>query len=418
MARINYAIRAGSFAYCFLVLAIHGAERGVGAIFWTALALQFLVYPHLAYLHARRAADSARAERINLHVDAAFLGLWIGALHFPLWIAYAAAFSITLNATVVFGIARGAFCFAIFCAGAAIALPAAGFELAQPTSRLVTTLCVVGSFGYSCAVGAVVYSLRDRLRESESRYRLLAENAADLVALVDTDGNWLYASPSFEAVLKRQELAPGTDAFAYAHQDDAEKARMAVRRAAATLQSRPIALRLLDRTGRFRQYQATVTPVKGEPRPARRLVLALRDVTDLRESEERLLVAAHALEGMTQAIMITGGDGTILSVNRAYTETTGRGADEVVGQPEKMFRSPLVREGFFDDALAAVLRKGFWSGTHSAKRKSGAVYLEWRSIRAVRDAAGAITHFVHSFYEVSVPRNGNEGGIAANGREA
>jgi len=29
MARINYAIRAGSFAYSFLVLAVHGAEHYV-----------------------------------------------------------------------------------------------------------------------------------------------------------------------------------------------------------------------------------------------------------------------------------------------------------------------------------------------------------------------------------------------------
>ena len=93
MARINYAIRAGSFAYSFLVLAIYGAERGFGAFFWIALALQFLVYPHLAYLYARHAADSGRAERINLHVDAALLGAWVGVLHFPLWIAYAALFS-------------------------------------------------------------------------------------------------------------------------------------------------------------------------------------------------------------------------------------------------------------------------------------------------------------------------------------
>ena len=417
MAWINYAMRAGSFAYCFVVLAIHGTEHGFGAFFWSALVLQFLLYPHLAYLHARRAADSAHAERVNLHVDAALLGIWIGALHFPLWIAYAAAFSVTLNATVVFGIARGAFCFVILCAGAAVALPIAGFEFAQPTSRLVTALCVAGSLAYACAVGGVVHSLRDRVRVSEARYRLLAENAADLIALVDIDGNWLYASPSFEAVLKREELAAGTDAFAYAHQDDAQKAHMAVRHAAITGQSRPLALRLLDRTGRFRQYQATVTPVKGEPRPAERLVLALRDVTDLRESEERLLVAAHALDGMTQAIMITSGNGTIVSVNRAYTETTGRSAEDVIGRPEKVFRSPLVREGFFDDALAAVLRKGYWSGTYSAKRKNGAVYLEWRSIRPVRDAAEAITHYVHCFYEIGAPRNGRQGGIAANGKE-
>src|SRR5260370_28489062 len=158
MARINYAIRVGSFAYCFVVLAIHGAEQGLGAFFWTALCLQFLAYPHLAYLHARRAADSARAERINLHIDAALLGIWIGALHFPLWIVYAAAFSITLNATVVFGIARGAFCFAIFCTGAALALPVAGFEFAQATSRLVTTPRVGGAVGDRCPVPGLGYS--------------------------------------------------------------------------------------------------------------------------------------------------------------------------------------------------------------------------------------------------------------------
>src|SRR5947208_7096421 len=102
MARINYAIRAGSFAYSFLVLAIHGAERGFGAFFWIALALQFLVYPHLAYLYARHAADSGRAERINLHVDAALLGARVGVLHFPLWIASAPLFCMSLNATASF----------------------------------------------------------------------------------------------------------------------------------------------------------------------------------------------------------------------------------------------------------------------------------------------------------------------------
>src|SRR5437867_9255994 len=406
MARINYAIRAGSFAYSFLVLAVHGAERGFGALFWTALVLQFLVYPHLAYLYARHAADSGRAEGINLHVDAALLGAWVGALHFPLWIAYAGLFSTTLNATVVFGIVRGAWCLATFCAGAALGLAVGGFEFSEPTSDLVTALCFLGSFGYSCAVGGVVYTLRGQVRENETRYRLLAENAADLVALVGQDGQWLYTSPSFEAVLGLAELATGADAFACAHPDDAERARMAVRRSAGTGQPRALPLRLLDRTGRFRQYQATVRPVKGERIPAARLVLALRDVTDLRESEERLLMAAHALEGMTQAIMITAADGTILSVNRAFTETTGHTSDAVVGQPEKAIRSRLVAPGFYDQAYATVLRQGHWSGVSSNCRKNGAVFREWRSIRAVRDAAGAVTHYVHVFYEVGTPRNG------------
>src|SRR3954468_14163462 len=181
MARIHYAIRAGAFAYSFLVLAIHGAERGFGAWYWLALVVQFLVYPHLAYLHARRAVEPRRAERINLYLDATLLGAWIGVLHFPLWIAYAALFSTSLNAIVVFGAVRGAWVIAAFAAGAAVGMALRGVEFLEETSPLVTMLCFVGSHAYSGAVGAVVYALRERVRDSEARYRLLAENAADLI---------------------------------------------------------------------------------------------------------------------------------------------------------------------------------------------------------------------------------------------
>jgi PAS domain S-box-containing protein len=405
IAKINYAIRAGSFAYSCVVVGIHGWERGYGALFWVALALQFIVYPHLAYLHARSAPDSRRAEHINLHLDAALLGAWIGALHFPMWLAYAALFSTALNATVVFGLVRGAWCVATFCATAALGLAFAGFQFPEPTSRLVTALCFFGSFVYSVAVGAVVHMLRARVEESEDRYRLLAENAADLIAIVDRDGNWVYASPSFGAVLEAADLAPGADAFARAHPDDAGSARAALLRAAATGKRRELKLRLLDRAGRIREYKSAVQPVKGEPRPATRLVLALRDVTDLRESEEKLLVAANALEGMTEAIMITAADGTIVTVNQSFSLVTGHVRDDVLGQPEKALRSPLQPPEFYDTAYATVLRKGYWSATLWNRRKNGAVYREWRSIRAAKDSAGVLTHFIHVFYEVGVPRN-------------
>ncbi|MEJ7708356.1 MAG: PAS domain-containing protein [Pyrinomonadaceae bacterium] len=41
----------------------------------------------------------------------------------------------------------------------------------------------------------------ERVRESEGRYRLLAENMSDLVCLHDLDGTFLYLSPSCERVL-------------------------------------------------------------------------------------------------------------------------------------------------------------------------------------------------------------------------
>jgi PAS domain S-box-containing protein len=406
LARINYAIRAGSFAYSFLVLSIHGWEHGFGPLFWTALALQFLLYPHLAYLHTLRAENSRRAESVNLFVDAALLGLWIGALHFPLWLAYGAIFATSLNAAVMFGAMRAAWSIATFCAGAAVGLAVGGFQFLEETSPVVTALCFVGSLAYSAAIGGVVRNLRRQVRENRAQYQLLAENAADLIAIVDREGRWIYTSPSFDAVLPAGAREPGANAFERAHPDDAEAARNALLRAAATGRARELALRLVDAEGRMRRYHAVVQPVKGEPRPPERLVLALRDVTDLHESEEKLLITAHALEGMTEAIMITGADGTIVTVNRAFSQITGHEKADVLGQPEKSIRNALQTAEFFDEAYAAVQRDGYWSGTTWNRRRNGTVYREWRSIRSAKDPDGAVTHYIHVFYEVGAPRNG------------
>jgi PAS domain S-box-containing protein len=178
---------------------------------------------------------------------------------------------------------------------------------------------------------------------------------------------------------------------------------MAIGRAAATGKPRELALRLVDREGRVRQYRSRLQPVAGAAAPYK-LILVSHDVTDLRESEERMLLAAHALEGMTEAIMITAADGTVVTVNRAFSEITGHARDEVLGQSEKAIRSGLLPPEFYDETYATVQREGYWSGTTWSRRKNGAVYREWRSLRSVKDASGAVTHYVHVFYEVGTPR--------------
>jgi PAS domain S-box-containing protein len=210
-------------------------------------------------------------------------------------------------------------------------------------------------------------------------------------------------------VLEPADLEPGVDAFQRLHPDDATLARNAVGRVAASGRSREIALRLVDRDGRMRQYKMRVQPFAGDEgvpgAPRDRLILASQDVTDLRSSEERLLLQGQALEGMTEAIMITQADGTILTVNRAFCEITGFDRDDAVGQSEKVFRNALQPDARYDAIYAAVERDGHWSGTLWSRRKNGAVYREWRSIRAIRDRDGVTTHYVIVFYEVGSPRH-------------
>jgi PAS domain S-box-containing protein len=193
------------------------------------------------------------------------------------------------------------------------------------------------------------------------------------------------------------------------HPDDADQARIAVMRSASTGKAREIPLRLVDRDGRIRQLRTRVKSAGDDG-----LVLVSQDVTDVRESEERLLLAAHALEGMTEAILITASDGTVVTVNKAFCDITGYSREDVLGGSESALRNALQPPEFYDELHAIVQRDGYWSGTTWSRRKNGSVYREWRSIRVVRDSSGKPTHFVHVFYEVgSGPRERTAGGRPA-----
>jgi len=396
LVRVNRTVRSAAFAWCLLTIGLHLAPGKPGLTTWTMLVLQFVVYPQLVYWRAVYAERPNRAERNNLYLDALLLGAWSAYLGFPLWIAWMTVGAAALNAVVNRGMPGLAASLGSSALGAAIWVASDEWRFTPDTGPWVTLLAMLGGLGYTCSVGYVLYRQNRRLaaarREvaaSEERYRLIAENADDLVAMIDAGGNWLYTSPSYARLFETP-----SDAFAHLHPGDAE----VLKKALAAARPRELALRLVDRQGRVRQYRSHLQPLvspEGE-----HFLLVSHDVTDLRESEERMLLAAHALEGMTEAIMITAADGAIVSVNRAFTEITGHSREEVVGMPSKDFRGGLNPPEFYEQAFQAVEKNGYWSGTTWSRRKNGSVYREWRSVRPVKDPAGKVTHYVHVFYEV------------------
>ena len=408
LAQINYAIRAFSFAPSFLVVGLVLRDHRAGAGLWIAAALLFLVYPHLAWLYALKSSDSHRAEKQNMYADSVLLGAMLAGLGFPTWVLYGAVFSTTLNSIIVRGPVGAVVSFVCFAGGALLWILPMGLMYYPNTSTLVTTLCFLGSVAYTCGVGSVVYQQRQRLRtaretlgDSERRYRLITEHAADLVAMVDRDGRWLYASPSYSKIINEENLVRGRDAFATLHEEDQFRVRGALQVVVRSGESCRLRMRLRTRDGDVRRFEVLVHAVNAEDGSITGAVMAARDVTELRDREEQLEVAAHAFERMAEAMIISNASGRILTINQSFTRVTGYAADEVIGRQEADFRSAMQPPAFYDDLYAEVLRSGYWAGTTWCRRRDGSVYREWRSVSAVNDSEGRVTHFVSLFRELN-----------------
>jgi PAS domain S-box-containing protein len=73
------------------------------------------------------------------------------------------------------------------------------------------------------------HAAEDALRESEARYRLIAENTSDMITMTDLTGQTIYASPSVRQAGVRPEDLEGRS-FAYSiHPDDERDVRRAFR---------------------------------------------------------------------------------------------------------------------------------------------------------------------------------------------
>ncbi len=132
------------------------------------------------------------------------------------------------------------------------------------------------------------------------------------------------------------------------------------------------------------------------------IVLA-RDVTARRRDEQELRIAATAFESQ-EGMIVTDPRGVIQRVNRAFTQLTGYGAAEAVGQTPRLLRSGRYDEAFYRAMWQAVARDGYWAGELVNRHKDGELRVEWVTISTVTDAAGSITHYVGSFSDLTRQR--------------
>ena len=160
------------------------------------------------------------------------------------------------------------------------------------------------------------------LRQSEARYRLLAEHSSDMVIQLDRDLVRTYVSPACRAMLgyEPEELV-GVKSVVMAHPVDAAPLSKVFQSLLDGTEERQVAVsRIRRRDGGWVWVEAQLTALRD---PATGgisgIVGSLRDISQRREVEERLAEATRRLEALAAEDGLTG-----LANRRAFDEALAR----------------------------------------------------------------------------------------------
>ena len=119
------------------------------------------------------------------------------------------------------------------------------------------------------------------------------------------------------------------------------------------------------------------------------------------EREASIKLAAEVFEQGKEGIMITDTAGRIVRVNRAFTEISGYGEAEALGQSAGMLSSGRQGREFYREMWEAIDSSGHWQGEIWNRRKDGHVYPEWLAISRVLGTDGKPGHYVGIFSDIT-----------------
>lgn len=177
---------------------------------------------------------------------------------------------------------------------------------------------------------------QERLRASEETFRLMAENARDLILLTDSAGRRLYQSPSYESLYADPGEMIGANIFDALLTDDRPRLEKNFAAMVATGVGQRVEVRLRDKNGDPRVVQAEASPIRDATGKVTSILSVGRDVTEerrtqeaLREREELLrIIVEHAAGGIAIADL----NYSLVRANPAFAALTGYTEAELQGK--------------------------------------------------------------------------------------
>ena len=173
-----------------------------------------------------------------------------------------------------------------------------------------------------------IHRMRRRLFEREELFRLISDNAADMIGVVDASGNRIYNSRSYTRVLGYDENElKSSSAFDQIHIDDRARVREAADEARRTGVGKTLEYRIRHKDGTWRVLESTASVIRTPAGDTQKLVIVNRDITERKEAAESLRQSESGYRSMVEdapyGIFRCRSDGKLLSTNPAFQRILG-----------------------------------------------------------------------------------------------
>jgi len=204
-------------------------------------------------------------------------------------------------------------------------------------------LAIVSVFGfYTFYQQLQIHRMRWRLFESEELFRLISENAADMIAVVDAEGNRIYNSLSYQKVLgySPAELK-SSKAFEQIHPEDRERVREAAVEARRSGVGSTLEYRMRHKDGSWRVLESTASVIRTPTGDPRELVIVNRDITERKKAAESLRQSEAEFRSMVEdapyGICRCDSAGKLVRANPAFQRMLGFAGSQALEMSAQAF---------------------------------------------------------------------------------
>jgi two-component system cell cycle sensor histidine kinase/response regulator CckA len=174
-----------------------------------------------------------------------------------------------------------------------------------------------------------IHRIRRKLTDQEEMFRLISENAEDLITMIDREGQRLYNSPAYQRTFGySKEDLDGLPFLDQVHPDDHETVLAARNETFQKGMTPRVEYRFRRKDGEWRTLESNSSPVRNHRGEIEKLVVVSRDITERKRAEELLqqreqqLRQAQKMEAVGQ---LSGGIAhdfnNLLAVIIGYSET-------------------------------------------------------------------------------------------------